>query len=98
MQRFALWYDVSNRMIDNGMLPSCLDAKFWKFYDDKLIRHQYNYYASRPRWIDNTREDMKKYELTADMTENRVTVLENDGEEWPTNMWRWPLKMEKMIL
>ena len=25
----------------------------------------------RRRWIDNNREDMKKYELTADMTENR---------------------------
>ena len=25
----------------------------------------------RRRWIDNTREDMKKYELRADMTENR---------------------------
>ena len=24
----------------------------------------------RRRWIDNTREDIKKYELTADMTEN----------------------------
>ena len=29
--------------------------------------------GGRPRWrcIDNTREDMKTYELTADMTENR---------------------------
>ena len=26
---------------------------------------------SRRRWIDNNREDMSKYELTADMTENR---------------------------
>ena len=25
----------------------------------------------RRRWIDNTREDMKKYELRADMIENR---------------------------
>ena len=25
----------------------------------------------RRRWIDNNREDMNKYELTADMTENR---------------------------
>ena len=25
----------------------------------------------RRRWIDNNREDMSKYELTADMTENR---------------------------
>ena len=25
----------------------------------------------RRRWIDNNREDMRKYELTADMTENR---------------------------
>ena len=25
----------------------------------------------RRRWIDNIQEDMKKYELTADMTENR---------------------------
>ena len=25
----------------------------------------------RRRWIDNTREDMNKYELTTDMTENR---------------------------
>ena len=25
----------------------------------------------RPRWIDNNREDVIKYELTADMTENR---------------------------
>ena len=32
----------------------------------------------RPRWswIDNSWEDMKKYELTADMTENR-----RDGED-----------------
>ena len=26
---------------------------------------------SRRRWIDNTRDDMKIYELTDDMTENR---------------------------
>ena len=25
----------------------------------------------RLRWVDNNREDMTKYELTADMTENR---------------------------
>ena len=25
----------------------------------------------RRRWIDNTREDMNKYKLTADMTEDR---------------------------
>ena len=25
----------------------------------------------RRRWIDNTREDMKKYEMTAGMTENK---------------------------
>ena len=25
----------------------------------------------RPRWTDNNREDMTKYELTADVTENR---------------------------
>ena len=25
----------------------------------------------RRRWIDNTRDDMNKYELTADLTENR---------------------------
>ena len=27
--------------------------------------------CSRRRWVDNTRKDMKKYEMTADMTENR---------------------------
>ena len=28
----------------------------------------------RQRWIDNTRQDMKKYELTADMTETGSTL------------------------
>ena len=33
----------------------------------------------RPRriWVDNTREDMKKYKLK---------LLETDGEDWPINM------------
>ena len=35
---------------------------------------------------------MKKYELTADMTENRQ-YGENDGEDWPTKKWRWSLKV-----
>ena len=42
----------------------------------------------RRRWIENTRGDMKQYELT---------VLENDGEYWPTMMWRWSLKARKVI-
>ena len=33
-----------------------------------------------------------KYELTADMTENRH-YWENDEEDWPTKMWRWSLKV-----
>ena len=32
---------------------------------------------------------MTKYELTAEMTENR---LEDDGKDWPTKKWRWSLK------
>ena len=37
---------------------------------------------------------MDKYELTADsdMTENIQYwkfYLKNDGEDWPTKMWRW---------
>ena len=31
----------------------------------------------------------EKYELTADMSQNRHIELENDGEDWPTKMWRW---------
>ena len=50
----------------------------------------------RWRWIDNNREDMCKYELTADMTENRQTVLEDDGKDWPTKKWRWSLKVRKV--
>ena len=48
----------------------------------------------RRKWLENTLEDMKKYEMTADMTENREPVLEYDGlsEDWPTKMWRWSLK------
>ena len=47
----------------------------------------------RLRWIDNNREDMKKYELTADMTENRqYIVLEKDGEDW-----RSSLKVRKKV-
>ena len=41
----------------------------------------------RRRWIDNIREDMKKYELTADMTENRhywKMMMENGPQLWHT--------------
>ena len=48
----------------------------------------------RRRWLDNIGEDMKEYEMIADMTENRqYPVLENDGEDCPTKMWRWSLKV-----
>ena len=39
----------------------------------------------RPKrtWMDSSREDMKKYELT------------DDGEDWPIKMWRWSLKVRR---
>ena len=48
------------------------------------------------RWIDNNRGDMTKYELTAHMTEHRQSLLEHDGEDWPTKMWRLSLKVRKV--
>ena len=38
---------------------------------------------------------MDKYELTADMTENRQywKMMVN---HWPTNMWKWSLKVRKV--
>ena len=48
----------------------------------------------RLRWTDNNREDMTKYELTADMTENRH-YWKMFGKESPTKKWRWSLKVLK---
>ena len=47
----------------------------------------------RRRWIDNNREDMSKYELTADMTENRQYWKMMVKTAWPTNKWRWSLSL-----
>ena len=38
---------------------------------------------------------MSKYELTADMTENRQYWKQDDGKDWPTKKWRWSLKVRK---
>ena len=47
----------------------------------------------RRRWIGNNGEDMSKYELTADMTENRQYWKMMVFKDWPTKMWRWSLKV-----
>ena len=51
----------------------------------------------RRRWIDNNRKDMSKYELTADMSENRqYWKMMVKGKDWPTKKWRWSLKVRKV--
>ena len=50
---------------------------------------------SRLRWTDNNREDMTKYELTADMTENRQ-YWKMMVKDWPTKIWRSSLKVRKV--
>ena len=53
-------------------------GNIWRREEDNLSRKLWTWLyreekegRPRRRWIDNTREDIKKYELTADMTENR---------------------------
>ena len=38
---------------------------------------------------------MTKLEMTSDMME--TTVLEHNGEDWPTKKWRWSLKVINLI-
>ena len=38
------------------------------------------------RWQDDVSEDMKN-----EMTLRKMIVLEHDGEDWPSKMWRWSL-------
>ena len=47
----------------NGNIPETETIKLVRTYQEKG--------RPRQRWIDNNREDMKKYELIADMTNNR---------------------------
>ena len=67
----------------NVNIPETETIKFVRTYQEKrrtqLIKTKYGHGRTgeekkarpRRRWIDNNREDMSKYELTADMTENR---------------------------
>ena len=67
----------------NVNIPETKTITFVRTYQEKrrrqLIKKNYGRRRTgeekkgrpRRRWIDNNREDMSKYELTADMTENR---------------------------
>ena len=68
----------------NVNIPETETIKFVRTYQEKrrrqLIKKNHGHMVvpgkrrrgrSRRRWIDNNREDMSKYELTANMTENR---------------------------
>ena len=60
-QKRLNWYGHIRRREDN------LSRKMM----DMVVQGKRRRGRSRRKWIDNTREDMKIYELTADMTENR---------------------------
>ena len=67
----------------NVNIPETETIKFVRTYQEKRIRQLIKKMMDmvvpgkrrrgrpRRRWIDNNREDMRKEELTADMTENR---------------------------
>ena len=67
----------------NVNIPETETIKFVRIYQEKrrrqLIKKMYGHGRTgeekkgrpRRRWMDNNQEDMSKYELTADMTENR---------------------------
>ena len=66
--------------VPNVNIPETETIKLVRTYQEKRRRQplKKNYghgrtgeEKTRRRWIDNNREDMNKYELTADMTEDR---------------------------
>ena len=54
-----------------GMGTSGEEDNFSRKMMDMVVPGKRRRGQPRPRWINNNREDMNKYELTADMTENR---------------------------
>ena len=74
----------------NVNIPETETITFVRIYQEKrrrqLVKKNMDMVVSgksrrgrpRRRWIDNNREDMSQYELTADMTENRQEQ-EDDG-------------------